>query len=208
MLKTLRLCKLSAAGKSILVTVSCSFCSSLFITWNKEYRTGDTRLRGCIGTLEPKPLRAALQEYALTSALRDRRFPPVSRKELAALHCTVSLLSAFEHAAGWQDWQIGTHGLIIEFADTLTGLTRTSTFLPEVAAHERWDQQQTIDALVRKSGYVGTVSPEIRGRLKVIRYQSTTASLSHAQYLLRLGSRPLGANCMPVPEPTVVAVPA
>lgn len=93
-------------------------------------------------------------------------------------------------------------------ADTLTGLTRTSTFLPEVAAHERWDQQQTIDALVRKSGYVGTVSPEIRGRLKVIRYQSTTASLSHAQYLLRLGSRPLGANCMPVPEPTVVAVPA
>ena len=49
------------------------------------------------------------------SALRDRRFEPVAHRELAALSCTVSLLFAFEAAASWLDWAVGTHGLIIDF---------------------------------------------------------------------------------------------
>ena len=71
---------------------------------------GDSRLRGCIGTLEPQPLHSALPTYALTSALRDRRFAPVDAKEVLHLRCTVSLLSRFEPAASWDDWEIGTHG--------------------------------------------------------------------------------------------------
>ena len=55
----------------------------------------------------------------LCSALRDRRFEPVAHRELASLSCTVSLLFAFETAASWLDWAIGTHGLIIEFYGSL-----------------------------------------------------------------------------------------
>lgn len=41
--------------------------SPLFVSWHKRSRQGDgVRLRGCIGTLEPRPLRAALHDYALT----------------------------------------------------------------------------------------------------------------------------------------------
>ena len=39
--------------------------SPLFVTWNKQSRRG-LRLRGCIGTLEPRWLHAALRDYALT----------------------------------------------------------------------------------------------------------------------------------------------
>ena len=58
----------------------------------------------------------------LCSALQDRRFEPMSHREVAALSCTVSLLCAFERAASWQDWSIGVHGLIIEFFGELPSL--------------------------------------------------------------------------------------
>lgn len=44
--------------------------------------------------------------YALTAALRDRRFPPISPSEVPLLRCTVSLLHGFERAASWTDWQV------------------------------------------------------------------------------------------------------
>ena len=86
--------------------------SPLFVTWHKASSRpgGQPRLRGCIGTLEARQLRTALGEYALTSALRDRRFSPVEAHELPHLSCTVSLLHSFEAAAGPEDWEIGTHG--------------------------------------------------------------------------------------------------
>ena len=47
-----------------------------------------------------------LQDYALKSALQDHRFRPMSAGELPTLHCTVSLLCAFERANHWEDWQV------------------------------------------------------------------------------------------------------
>eukprot|EP00967_Tisochrysis_lutea_P042409 scaffold51041_cov36-Tisochrysis_lutea.AAC.7 len=38
--------------------------TALFVTWNMNHR-----LRGCIGTLEPRMLHKALKDYALTSAV-------------------------------------------------------------------------------------------------------------------------------------------
>lgn len=86
------------------------------------------------------------------SALRDSRFSPVQLKEVAHLSCSVSLLCSFERADSWQDWQIGTHGLIIEFTDPVMQCKRTATFLPEVAADQGWSQRQCIESLVRKAG--------------------------------------------------------
>ena len=82
-------------------------CSPLFVSY---HTADDCQLRGCIGTLEPRPLHTALRDYALTAALRDRRFPPITARELPALRITVSLLSSFEVAAAWDDWEVGTHG--------------------------------------------------------------------------------------------------
>ncbi|KAI7841020.1 hypothetical protein COHA_005248 [Chlorella ohadii] len=156
----------------------------LFVSWHKASRLGgDLRLRGCIGTLEPRPLHTALRDYALTSALRDRRFAPIEARELPQLKCTVSLLSGFETAGGWEDWEVGTHGLVIEFLDPATGGRRTATFLPEVAAHEGWDKQQTLDHLIRKAGYAGSpIAVRASATLKVTRYQSTTFSLTYDEY--------------------------
>jgi hypothetical protein len=86
------------------------------------------------------------------SALRDSRFPPIAARELPSLSCGVSLLSSFEPASGWDDWEVGTHGLIIEFTDPAMRCRRTATFLPEVAAEQGWDKEATLDALIKKAG--------------------------------------------------------
>ncbi len=89
--------------------------TALFVTWNIQSSHSDsTRLRGCIGTLEPRQLHTALKDYALTAALRDSRFPAIESRELHRLSCKVSLLSCFERAESWQDWDIGVHGIVIE----------------------------------------------------------------------------------------------
>lgn len=95
--------------------------SPLFVTWDTVCRfSGSKSLRGCIGSLSPQPLASGLRSYALTSALRDRRFPPVGRGEVPSLHCSVSLLRAFEEGLGWEDWVPGKHGIIIEFEEPET----------------------------------------------------------------------------------------
>ena len=97
--------------------------SPLFVTWDSVCpSSGSKSLRGCIGSLSPQPLASGLRSYALTSALRDRRFPPVQRGEVPALHCTVSLLRAFEEGLGWDDWVPGRHGIIIEFEEPDDGV--------------------------------------------------------------------------------------
>ncbi len=99
--------------------------------------------------------------------------------------CTVSLLCCFERAASWLDWTIGQHGLIVEFADPGDLCKRNATFLPEIAEQEGWSQQHTIDALISKSGFGGAITSQLRESLKVIRYESTLASLTHDQYAQR-----------------------
>ena len=107
-----------------------SYC--LFVTW-KIGR--EERLRGCIGTFSPLPLHSGLQEYALTSALKDSRFSPISPDEFPRLTCAVSLLVGFEPAHDWRDWEIGVHGIRIEFVNE-RGHHRSATYLPEIAEEQ------------------------------------------------------------------------
>ena len=100
----------------------------LFVTW---YIGREKELRGCIGTFQPLSLHDGLREYAITSALRDTRFDPISKDELSKLNCSVSLLTNFEPANSWNDWQIGTHGIRIEFLNE-KGHKRNATYLPEI----------------------------------------------------------------------------
>jgi len=158
----------------------------LFVTWKKRMggrATDEPHLRGCIGTLEPKDLHSALSEYTLISALRDRRFNPIERKELAALECTVSLLTNFERQLGWSDWEVGTHGMIIDFEDPTSGRPLSATYLPEIAHQQGWTKQECIDSLMQKAGYYGKVTDALRNTIKLTRYQSSLHTLSYQEYI-------------------------
>lgn len=47
----------------------------LFVTWNTLSRSGDKRLRGCIGTFEPLDLEEGLGSYALTRYIHRTHAP-------------------------------------------------------------------------------------------------------------------------------------
>ncbi|XP_007422019.1 AMMECR1-like protein isoform X4 [Python bivittatus] len=151
----------------------------LFVTW----KTGrDKRLRGCIGTFSAMNLHSGLREYTLTSALKDSRFPPLTREELPKLFCSVSLLTNFEDATDYLDWEVGIHGIRIEFINE-KGVKRTATYLPEVAKEQDWDQIQTIDSLLRKGGFKAPITNDFRKTIKLTRYRSEKVTISYAEYM-------------------------
>lgn len=71
----------------------------------------------------------------MSSAMRDSRFSPISKDELNQLHVTVSILLHFEEGKDYNDWDIGVHGIRIEFQNE-RGIKRTATYLPEVAEEQ------------------------------------------------------------------------
>ncbi|KAM7263237.1 hypothetical protein ACFE04_000920 [Oxalis oulophora] len=155
----------------------------LFVTWKKVVNGGEPRLRGCIGTLEARDLINGFRDYALTSALRDRRFSPIQSKELPLLECTVSVLSDYETANNYLDWEVGKHGIIIVFTDPEHNTRRNATYLPEVAAHEGWTELEAINSLIRKSGYTGTITESLRKSIRLTRYQSTIFTMHYSEYV-------------------------
>jgi len=101
----------------------------VFVTLLKE-----GRLRGCIGTLEgTKPLYKEVCEVALSSALRDPRFPPVREEELEDLEIEISILSPFKRARP-EEVEVGKHGIYLK-----RGLYR-GLLLPQVATSYHWDR--------------------------------------------------------------------
>jgi len=160
----------------------------IFVTWNMGK---DHRLRGCMGTFNSMNLHAGLREYAVTSAFKDSRFPPIGRDEFTKLHVSVSILRHFEDASDYLDWEVGIHGIRIEFLND-RGSKRTATYLPEVAPEQGWNQVQTIDSLLRKGGFKGHVTPDVRSAIKLTRYQSEKVSVTYMDYVSRWQS-PRGA---------------
>lgn len=150
----------------------------LFVTWQFGK---DKRLRGCIGTFEPTNLHSGLKDYAIKSGTKDKRFDPIGRDELANLYVSVSILTNFEQAANYLDWEIGVHGIEIKFT-TASGEERGATFLPEVAKEHGWNQDQTIDELIRKAGFRGPVSSKVRQSISLTRYRTEKITASYNDY--------------------------
>lgn len=88
------------------------------------------------------------------------------------------------------DWVLGVHGIRIEFL-TERGSKRSATYLPQVATEQGWDMNETIDSLLRKGGYRGHITPEVRRSIRLTRYQSQEIHMSYQdyrEYLMRSGS--------------------
>lgn len=110
----------------------------LFVTWDLKDMSSpvDYTLRGCIGTLSPRPLATAIRDYALTSAFHDNRFEPVRLDEVPNLRVGVSLLVKYEECRDSLDWVVGVHGILIKFC--ANGMDYSATYLPEVAQQQRY----------------------------------------------------------------------
>jgi len=122
---------------------------------------------------------------------------------------SISLLTDFEDAENYLDWTVGVHGIYITFphpstlpstppsdapsplssvASLLT--TRMSsrhsfsaTYLPEVAPDQGWDKIETIDSAIRKAGWSGRITEDLRRNVKVRRYQSRKYTVGWDEYV-------------------------
>ena len=159
----------------------------LFVTW-KIGRDQD--LRGCIGTFEAEEaLSSVLPRYALVAAMEDSRFDPIKLPEVEHLHVGVSLLTNFRDIEDPYDWEVGRHGVEMELRDG--GRRYRSTFLPEVAQEQGWNQANTYVQLFRKAGYrprnpklaAEEIVEEVRANLKVRTYESSKCHMSFEEYL-------------------------
>lgn len=168
-------------------TVDPLFKAPLFVTWLKgrqsEYGDpGEPELRGCIGCLEPIEFRPGLSEYALRSSLQDKRFPPVRLDEVPLLTCKLSILYQFEQCAHIHDWQVGLHGVLINFTDS-HGRHYSATYLPEVAREHGMTHDRAIRELVAKASYSGPCDEDLLSCMKITRYQTLVESMTHKEFL-------------------------
>ncbi|PWZ00437.1 hypothetical protein BCV70DRAFT_211292 [Testicularia cyperi] len=58
----------------------------------------------------------------------------------------------------------------------------TATYLPDVIPEQNWTKQEAIDSAIRKAGYNGRITPDIRNALRVRRYRSEKVAATHAEY--------------------------
>jgi len=103
------------------------------------------RLRGCIGSMTAdRPLCEAVARMAVSAALDDPRFPPLSEPELSATAIEISRLSPLTPAAPEQLCP-GRHGVY------LANGTSHAVFLPQVARQQRWDRETLLSELCLKA---------------------------------------------------------
>jgi AmmeMemoRadiSam system protein A len=87
-------------------------------------------LRGCIGTTEPEyPLCEAVIRMALSAALNDPRFFPLTLEELPETQIEISVLSPMEKLKSHDEIIQNKHGVLIQKNG------RSGLFLPQVWEH-------------------------------------------------------------------------
>jgi AmmeMemoRadiSam system protein A len=110
-------------------------------------RRRDGELRGCIGRVEvSEPLYRTVQECAVSAAVNDYRFPPVTAPELDDLLIEISALSPFRLISSPQEIIVGQHGLLIRKG------FHVGLLLPQVAGDRAWSRGQFLDAICAKAG--------------------------------------------------------
>lgn len=91
------------------------------------------KLRGCLGRFSAeKNLPETVAEIAVSSALNDHRFTPVSKDEVDDIVIEISILTPMKKINDISEIELGKHGVYIKKND------KTGTFLPEVASQTNW----------------------------------------------------------------------
>ncbi|MFP4054064.1 MAG: AmmeMemoRadiSam system protein A [Phycisphaerae bacterium] len=103
--------------------------------------TNQGRLRGCIGTFQPRgPLGEMIVEMSKAAA-RDPRFTmdPITPEELESLSIEVSVLSPLVESDAPEEIEVGRDGIFI------VGKGSSGCFLPEVATDQGWTATEFLD---------------------------------------------------------------
>jgi len=110
-------------------------------------------LRGCIGyPLPVLPLRSAIVRAAVSAALEDYRFRPVTPAELPRITIEVSVLTPpvplrfSSPREAVEAVKVGRDGLIVD------GLGSSGLLLPQVAPEEGWSAEELLDGTCEKAG--------------------------------------------------------
>jgi len=156
----------------------------VFVTWYKKGKQTTWDLRGCIGTFSNElPLKQGLKKYAILSGLHDKRFQKVTIDEMMTLKCSISLLHSFTKAKTWDDWNIGTNGITINFVGD-NDKSYNATYLPEVSVQQKWDKWATVKNLIIKAGYKS--NPDTIKTITITKYESCKYSLTWNSHLIIL----------------------
>jgi AmmeMemoRadiSam system protein A len=114
-----------------------------FVTlWTRQ----DRELRGCVGYVDPVySLVETVARAAVSAAVDDGRFPPVTGDELPDLSIDVSILSRLEPILP-EDVVVGEHGLMLRHRG------RSGLLLPQVPVEHGWDRETFLDHTCLKAG--------------------------------------------------------
>jgi AmmeMemoRadiSam system protein B/AmmeMemoRadiSam system protein A len=104
-------------------------------------------LRGCIGHIPPdSELGKTVGAMALQAAFNDPRFSPVELSELKNLEIEISALTPMKPIADAREIVVGRDGILMSKGGA------SAVFLPQVAAENNWDRNETLDNLCKKAG--------------------------------------------------------
>jgi len=121
-------------------------------------------LRGCMGSLvAEQPLGDAVASAAVSAAVRDPRFLPITERELSAVHIDVSVLGPATALRDPAAFRPGIDGIIVARDG------RRALLLPEVATDQGWGAREMLDAVCEKAGLEGHAWHDQRTRLFVFR---------------------------------------
>jgi len=110
---------------------------AVFVTLHEQ-----GQLRGCIGQMIAQgPLYKAVLEMAVSAAVRDHRFRPVSKEELDEIDIEISVLSPMQPIDDWQKIEIGKHGV------WMVKDNRSGVFLPQVGRETGWSLVEFLEEL-------------------------------------------------------------
>lgn len=128
-------------------------------------KTLDGELRGCIGTIEAakESLAQEIVANAISAAMNDPRFEPVSEDELPNLRYSVDVLLPAEETV-FEELDPGVFGVIVEDETT----SRRGLLLPDIPGVETAEQQ--VEIATRKAG-ISRDTPVKLWRFKVERFR-------------------------------------
>lgn len=120
-------------------------------------------LRGCIGTIEPTRSNVAEEiiANAISAAMHDPRFPPVTRPELSELEISVDVLGQAEPISSMDELDPKKYGVIVESG------RRRGLLLPDLEGVDT--PQQQVDIALRKA-WINPSETYKMSRFEVIRY--------------------------------------